>query len=632
MSANQPPATTGFRPRTFAGYARRQMHWVVYGSLTGVVMNTTVVLPPILLGRAIDAAMALEREGVTPAGLRRLYLAALWYVGVTVVYAIGRLGKRYGFRIMANNFNIDLRSDLLRTTLGWKPARHERERIGDLLSRCIGDIQVVSDTLMTTVTEVFDTGLMMLSNLVALLVYLPGLTLLAAIPVPLTIIFAQATGGAIFARSTKTRVTASRVNSHLQETTVGVRLLRLFGREAAERQRLERLCGDQMKANLDLTVLQGGLMPAYSALATSGVILVIGLGGMRVTHGLWTVGQFTTYLMMFLAFSGRTLVAARVLNRVHAGRAAWTRVAAFLYDNSGAQATDAAATATGTAPTAAPTPAASAAPPVPSALPGHIAARGLTFRFGADGQRPALDRVSFEAPAGSLVAITGPVGSGKTALALALTGLYDYEGSLTVGGREFRALSRAERLATISLLDQDSFLFSATIAENVSFQPLAAGAEPAPALARAATTAALADDLPLFADGYRTMVGELGVRVSGGQRQRIALARSLFPRAPVVVLDDPFSAVDVATERRMLNRLRTDLAGSTVILFSHRLGAFPEADLILLLRDGQVAEAGRHEELLAAGQTYARIFKAQQWLEDNALRGGTDHGRGEGSR
>ncbi len=623
MSANQPPAPSGFSPRTFAGYVRRQKYWVIYGSLTGVVMNTTVVLPPILLGRAIDAAMALEREGVTPAGLRRLYLAALWYVGVTVVYAIGRLGKRYGFRVMANNFNIDLRSDLLRTTLGWKPARHERERIGDLLSRCIGDIQVVSDTLMTTVTEVFDTGLMMLSNFVALLIYLPGLTLLAAIPVPLTIIFAQATGGAIFARSTKTRVTASRVNSHLQETTVGVRLLRLFGREAAERRRLERLCGDQMTANLDLTVLQGGLMPAYSALATSGVILVIGLGGLRVTHGLWTVGHFTTYLMMFLAFSGRTLMAARVLNHVHAGRAAWTRVAAFLYDRPGTQPAQ---------PPVPAAPAAPAAPPVPAALPGHIAARDLTFRFGADGQRPALDRVSLDAPAGSLVAITGPVGSGKTALALALTGLYNYEGSLTVGGRELRALSREERLATISLLDQDSFLFSATIAENVSFEPLAAGAEPAPALARAATTAALADDLPLFADGYRTMVGELGVRVSGGQRQRIALARSLYPRTPVVVLDDPFSAVDVATERRMLNRLRADLAGSTVVLFSHRLGAFPEADLILLLRDGQVAEAGRHEELLAAGGTYARIFKAQQWLEDNAMKDGANRARGEASR
>lgn len=225
------------------------------------------------------------------------------------------------------------------------------------------------------------------------------------------------------------------------------------------------------------------------------------------------------------------------------------------------------------------------------------------------------------APAGSLVAVTGPVGSGKTELALALTGLYDYEGSLTVGGRELRTLTSEERLATISLLDQDSFLFSATIAENVSFQSLAVGAEPPPALASAVRTAALADDLPLFSDGYRTLVGELGVRVSGGQRQRIALARSVYPRTPVIILDDPFSAVDVATERRMLNRLREDLAGATVVLFSHRLGAFPEADLILVLRDGAVAEAGRHEELMAAGGAYARIFRAQQWLEDNQREG-----------
>ena len=207
-------------------------------------------------------------------------------------------------------------------------------------------------------------------------------------------------------------------------------------------------------------------------------------------------------------------------------------------------------------------------------------------------------------------------------MATALTGLYPYSGSIRVGDRELRDLSVAERVQTIAYSGQDAFLFSASIAQNITLRPDGAasgvGGRPSyeddPALQRALADSALADDMPLFPEGLASVVGERGVRVSGGQRQRISLARALYAGSPFLVLDDPFSAVDIGTERRMIAQLRTAREARTLFVFSHRLAAFAEADLVLVLNGGRLVESGTHAALMAAGGTYATIYQAQDWL------------------
>jgi ABC-type multidrug transport system fused ATPase/permease subunit len=213
---------------------------------------------------------------------------------------------------------------------------------------------------------------------------------------------------------------------------------------------------------------------------------------------------------------------------------------------------------------------------------------------------------------GSLVGVTGAVGSGKSALACVFTGLYPYSGSVKVAGAELAELSSYAREELISYAAQDAFLFSTTIAENVAF------GEASPDLERVQQSlylAALTEDLQLFPQGTNTVVGERGVRASGGQRQRIALARALYPNHPILVLDDPFSAVDIGTERRMIERLKQQMGTHTIFIFSHRLGAFADADYVLVLDHGRLAQQGTHQQLLAQDGIYQRIYQAQVWME-----------------
>ncbi|HZO42910.1 MAG TPA: ABC transporter ATP-binding protein [Methylomirabilota bacterium] len=597
-------------------YFRQVAGQLVLGSIAGIIMNTAVVLPPILLGRAIDRALAWER-GTATAG--DVAWAALVFIAGTLLTEVPRIAKRWWLMTANARIRANVRADAFRGVLAWPMADVQRTPVGDLMARIVGDVEVLGVGVREFTIEIWDTVLFSLSFIVAMLVFDPGLTVLALAPAPLAMVLAHATGRWVAQRTTRAREANADLTSAIQEHLAGLRVLRLFGRTSASVDRVAALSRRFARRNLSLARLRGGLQPIYTTMMIAGVLLVVWQGSERVVAGAMTVGGFVAYLELFLRFVNRGHRIPQLVNSIQSGAAAYARLRPLL------------APALGVA----------GEPRLASFKHGHIAGiaraispsrprkagpvtvslRDVTFRYAGAGT-PALSGLSLEIPAGALVGVTGPVGSGKSALARSLLGIHPIEsGAVLVDGRESTQLAPEERRGLIGYLPQDPLLFSGTLRENLILSH-AGEVRDDRSMTEAIRLSALDQDVRGFPRGLDTEIGELGVRLSGGQRQRVGLARAIAAGAPglpgLLVLDDPFSAVDVATEARIVASLKQAFGADapagdrvTIVVCSHRLAAFPHADLVVVLQDGRIEELGTHAELAAASGLYSRIFQAQ---------------------
>ena len=549
-------------------------------AISGIFFNSAIVLGPIFQGKLLDAVVnSNDVNGIVKVGLQ--------FIGVTISFQIARFFKRYYVRDMANRMSGDMRIGIMESILYMDLNTIEKQKTGDMMSTTIGDVDIVVEAVRKTITELWDTWVLMIAYWITLIYYAPKITLIAAIPIPLVIILTQLMKRTVHSKSKVARDATSKSTIQIRKMISEVNILRLYGRQEAEIERLWDKLSDQANKNVVVTIFKNGLAPIYASLASLGIVVVIYLGGNKVIDGSWTIGTFTAYITMFMALAVRTTTAAKVFNIQQGARASWDRVLGLINNkklisyNIG-----------------------------DSLKPKGISIENLSFKYPTNDEY-AIRNLSLKVSSGMIIGITGPVGSGKSALALALTGLYDYEGNILLDNIDLKDMDYEQKLATITYMGHDSFLFSDTLKNNITWND-----DNTERLNKVLTIASLEQDIQNFENGIDTQVGEKGTKVSGGQKQRIALARALYKEANIVILDDPFSAIDINTEAKIVKRLRENVEGRTIFIFSHRLDAFKYMDRILVLDKGKIVQDGTHNELVNTSGIYSNIIDAQQFLGD----------------
>lgn len=600
-------------------YLRQVAGLLVVGSIAGILMNVAIVLPAVFLGRAINAVLAYQHRTASGGSVG---LAAVLFVVATAATQLPRIGKRYWLGLARTRLQANVRSDALRGVLTWPMDRLAAMSVGAVMARVIGDVGVLGLGVGEVIVETWDTLLFSVSLVVTMFLYNPTLAAVTLAPVPVALWLAKIAGRLVALRTAAARRSDADLTTVLREQLGGLRLLRLTGRTGAATDRISALAARQAAAELDAIRLDEALSAVYTALLTAGGFFVIWLGGHDVAAGRLSVGGLVAFLQLFVRFVTRAPRIPQMANRVQAAGAAYARLEPLLARPLPISAEP--SWSSFRAAHVAGLDAKLASRPSGRRAPGRLSFEQVSFSY--PGGRTALSELDLDVPAGSFVAVTGPVGSGKSALARLAAGLYPPDtGRVLLDGEPAALLQPEERARRVGYLGQEPHLFSGSVLDNVSLaaEP-AAASEPGVTALWAVALAALDRDVAAMPDGLATEIGELGVRVSGGQRQRIALARALGAGGEVpglLVLDDPFSAVDVHTEAAIAAGLRAALGAgaptgerATVLLLSHRLAAFPYADRVVLLAAGRVEEEGTHAELLAADGLYARIYRAQARL------------------
>jgi ATP-binding cassette subfamily B protein len=524
------------------------------------------------------------------------------HVGVILLLAAGhgmfRLASRLAMVGAGQGTEHDVRRDLYLHFERLPPAFYHRHRTGDLMSRATSDVAAVRMLAGFGSVMLVGTVLTFGGSLVAMWLIDPPLTLAAIAPFPLLIFLAKRFNHAVDRQSTAVQEQQGVLAAKVQENLAGMAVVRAYTMERAEIARFGQINREFLVRSARLALTQAGFTPLIGLITGIGTLIILWLGGRAVVEERITLGALVAFNGYLAHLAWPTIALGWMLASLRRGLAAMARIAEVLE-----------------APPLAPAEAGSSG--VPAAAPAGAAVEMRRLTFAHEDREPALRDVDVLIPAGSLVAVVGPTGGGKSTLGALIVRLFEPpRGSVFVDGVDVRAMPLRELRHLVAYVPQEPFLFSRSLRDNLG---LAADAVGDGEVARAVAAAGLDRDVADLPQGLGTVLGERGITLSGGQRSRAALARALVADPSVLVLDDPFAAVDPDTEREILSRLQAARAGRTTVIITHRLRAAARADWVVTLAGGRVVEQGRHADLVGRGGLYARLWRLQQ-IEDELER------------
>jgi ATP-binding cassette subfamily B protein len=565
-----------------ASHAARQW-WLIALMAGGAFGNAALAAAaPILTGQAFDAVASANNQPTPNTSV--LPMIAFWIVFSQIVRSLLQFGRNYSAEIIAQRLERDIRSELYTSLLGKSMTFHNLQPIGDTMARATNDVREVNLMFSPGINLALGSANFLLIPILAAPRYHPSLVIAPIIFIIGYALLLWQYLGELNPITNRVRDAFGTLNTHLAEALEGIETVKGASQEEAEIGRFR----ENARRVRDTFVQQGDVEARFLPLLLMYIVQAGGLfhSLMLYRAGLLQLGDVVAYFGLLLLFGFPTFVSLFSYSQVSSGMAGARRILELINRE-----TDLDQNAAG-----------NAAP-----MKGALEFRNVTFAYADTGNGDAaLKNITFKVQPGQTVAIVGQTGSGKSALAKLVNRTYDAtEGQILVDGVDVRDWNLESLRQQISTIEQDIFLFSRTVSQNIAFGKPGAPQEEIESFARAAQ----ADDfIREFKDGYETVIGERGVTLSGGQRQRLALARAFLTDPRILILDDSTSAIDSATEDKIQRAIFAAAQGRTTLIITHRLSQIRWADLILVLRKGELAAMGSHEELLKTSEAYRRIF------------------------
>jgi ATP-binding cassette, subfamily B, multidrug efflux pump len=573
-------------------YLLKYKRTLFLGLLTVVFSNLFTVFQPRLVGNAVDKLkIGLETRQLDGSSL---LVYAILIVALSLLAGFFTYLTRQTIIVVSRHIEVDLRNDFLSHIQKLSLSYFQNTSTGDLMAHATNDISAVRNVVGPGIMYPSDTIVTFAMTLVMMLASDWQLTLYALIPLPIVSYTVYKLGKAINQKFEGRQAQFSALTMRAQENLSGIRIVKAYVREAYEIARFRDMSIDYLDRNLVLAKIQSLLWPLMFLLVGCSLVIVVYVGGMKVIAHEITIGTLTAFFGYLLLLIWPMIAFGWVTNLMQQGAASMGRLAKILDTEpeiTNTHITDFSI----------------------RELRGEIEFRDVSFTH-RNTLQPTLSKINLTIASGTTVAIVGYTGSGKSTLINCIPRLYDVTGgTLLIDGHDIRTIPLEVLRSGIGYVPQETFLFSDTLLENIAYGTDNGSEEH---IREAAEVSQITRDISDFPKGFQTMLGERGITLSGGQKQRTSIARAVMRNPRILILDDALSAVDTYTEEEILKRLRRVMKDRTSILISHRISTVKEADLIIVLDKGTIAERGTHDELVAFGGIYAELYEKQLLEEE----------------
>lgn len=572
--------------KTLNKYFWRYRAKLLLGILFILLSNLAQIYIPILLKESIDLLKKNMSKEI-------LLKHALLIVGVALFGGFFRFLIRTTIIIVSREIEYDLRKDFWQHIQKLPTRFFQNNSTGNIMAHATNDINAVRMYIGPAVMYSFDTLFKFVMVISMMLTLEPWLTLYALIPLPFMSYLVYKLSNQIHEKFKKIQEKFSEVTTKAQESFSGIRVVKSYAIEDNELESFTKLSDEYLKRNMEKVKIQAFFMPMLFFITGISVIIVIWLGGIKVIDGYMTLGEIVAFVAYLSLLIWPMIAFGWIANIIQQASASMKRLLKILNEKEEIKSIK---TLDGST----------------NEINGEIKFQNVSFRYEPNFD-DVLKNISFIVPRASSLAIVGHTGSGKTSLINLLPRLFDTtDGEILLDGKNIKEIPLDMLRKSIGIVPQETFLFSDSLKSNIAYGIETYTDE---IISNIADIAQLSKDVKGFADGYSTVLGERGITLSGGQKQRSSLARALAINPKILILDDSFSAVDTHTEDEILNNLKEFMKDRTSIIISHRISTVKNADQIIVLENGKIAEQGTHKELLKRNGIYADL-NSKQLLEE----------------